>query len=123
LSNFRTFSSGFLQKAFTKTKTELGQTNAVWIIAEREASLVRNAVIFAVNVKTMQLGITPTRPAFQQSGRARFSQASPVTSSLQLIEVKGDHTLKRRRPLLSLWAAKLAPVFSARILEKQTDCR
>src|SRR6266436_8111832 len=48
-----------IQKAFTKTKTELGQPNAVWVIGEGEASLVRNAVIFAVDVKTMQVGITP----------------------------------------------------------------
>src|SRR6202007_1426387 len=41
-------------KAFTKTKTELGQPNAVWAIGEGEASLVRNAVIFAVDVKTMK---------------------------------------------------------------------
>jgi hypothetical protein len=43
-----------IQKAFTKTKTELGQPNAVWVIGEGEASLVRNAVIFAVDVKTMK---------------------------------------------------------------------
>ena len=49
-----------VQKAFTKTKTELGQANAVWVIGERESSLVRNAVIFAVDVNTMQMGITPT---------------------------------------------------------------
>jgi hypothetical protein len=49
-----------IQKAFTKTKTELGQSNVLWVIGEREASLVRNAVIFAVDVKTMQVGITPT---------------------------------------------------------------
>jgi hypothetical protein len=49
-----------IQKAFTKTKTELGQANAVWVIGERESSLVRNAVIFAVDVKPMQVGITPT---------------------------------------------------------------
>jgi hypothetical protein len=49
-----------IQKAFTKTKTELGQSNVLWVIGEREAPLVRNAVIFAVDVKTMQVGITPT---------------------------------------------------------------
>jgi len=49
-----------VQKAFTKTKTELGQANAVWVIGERESSLVRNAVVFAVDMKTMQVGITPT---------------------------------------------------------------
>ena len=43
-----------IQKAFTKTKTELGQPNAVWVIGEGEASLVRNAVIFAVDVKTIK---------------------------------------------------------------------
>ena len=48
-----------IQKAFAKTKSELGQAKAVWVI-RREASLVRNAVIFAVDVKTMQVGITPT---------------------------------------------------------------
>ena len=49
-----------MQKAFTKTKTELGQANAVWVIGEGEASLVRNAIVFAVDVKTIQVRITPT---------------------------------------------------------------
>jgi hypothetical protein len=49
-----------IQKALAKTKTELGQGNGVWVIGEREASLVRNPVIFPVDVKTMQVGITPT---------------------------------------------------------------
>jgi hypothetical protein len=38
----------------------LSQAYAVWVIGVREASLVRNAVIFAVDVNTMQVGITPT---------------------------------------------------------------
>jgi hypothetical protein len=38
----------------------LSQANAVWVIGVRGASLVRNALIFAVDVKTMQVGITPT---------------------------------------------------------------
>lgn len=35
----------FIRKAFAKSKTELGQAKAVWVIDEREGSLVRNAVI------------------------------------------------------------------------------
>ena len=49
-----------IQKAFTETKTELAQANTFRVIGEREASLVRNAVIFPVDVKPMQVGITPT---------------------------------------------------------------
>src|SRR5260370_16388620 len=48
-----------IQKAFTKTKTELGQANAVWVIGEGEASLVRNAVIFPVDVKPMNSELLP----------------------------------------------------------------
>ena len=48
-----------VQKAFTKTKTELGQENTFGVIGEGEATLVRNFVIFSVDVKPMQVGITP----------------------------------------------------------------
>ena len=34
--------------------------NAVGVIGESKAALVRNAVIFAVDVETIQVGIAPT---------------------------------------------------------------
>ena len=49
-----------IRKAFAEAKTELAQANTFRVIGEREASLVRNAVIFPVDVKPMQVGITPT---------------------------------------------------------------
>jgi hypothetical protein len=49
-----------VQEAF-KAEPELGQANAVGVIGEGEAALVRNAVIFAVEVKPVQVGIIPTQ--------------------------------------------------------------
>jgi hypothetical protein len=43
-----------LQEALPKTEPELGQADGVWVIGEGEAALVRNAVVFAVDVKTVQ---------------------------------------------------------------------
>ena len=40
-------------KSVHERKNRTGQANAVWVIGEGEASLVRNALIFAVDVKTM----------------------------------------------------------------------
>ena len=48
-----------VQEAFTKTKTELAQENTFGVIGEGEATLVRNAVIFSMDVKPMQVGISP----------------------------------------------------------------
>jgi hypothetical protein len=48
-----------VQKAFTKTKPKLSQENTFGVIGEGEATLVRNAVIFPMDVKPMQVGITP----------------------------------------------------------------
>jgi hypothetical protein len=48
-----------VQEAFTKAKTELAQENTFGVIGEGETTLVRNAVIFSVDVKPMQVGITP----------------------------------------------------------------
>jgi hypothetical protein len=47
-----------VQEAFTKAKTELAQGNTFGVIGEDEATLVRNTVIFSVDVKPMQVGIT-----------------------------------------------------------------
>ena len=49
-----------VQEAFAKTEPELGQANALRVVGEGEASLVRDAVVSAVDVKTIQVGITPT---------------------------------------------------------------
>jgi hypothetical protein len=38
----------------------LGQKNTFGVIGEGEAALVRNAVIFPVDVKPMQMAVTPT---------------------------------------------------------------
>ena len=46
------FNTLLVQKAFTKTKPKLGQKNTFGVIGEGEASLVCNAVIFPVDVKT-----------------------------------------------------------------------
>jgi hypothetical protein len=37
----------------------LGQANAVGVIGEGQAALVRHALIFAVEVKTVEVGIMP----------------------------------------------------------------
>jgi hypothetical protein len=50
----------FNQEAFPKTEAELGQANALWVIGEGAASLVRNAIVSAVDLKAIQVRITPT---------------------------------------------------------------
>ena len=48
---------------------------------QRESSLVRNAVIFAVDMKTMQVGITPTHGNLNRVMKVGYAVVTPQEQS------------------------------------------
>ena len=49
----------FVEETLARPKWEIGKLNLLGIISEGNAALVRDAIILAVNVKPMEVGIAP----------------------------------------------------------------
>jgi hypothetical protein len=58
-----------------------GSANTFGVIGEREASLVRNAIIFAVDVKPMQMGITSPHENLNRVTKVGNAVVSPQEQS------------------------------------------
>lgn len=48
-----------VQKPLAKPKSEVGEMDLLRVVVERNASRMRHAVVLAVNVKPMKVGIAP----------------------------------------------------------------